>query len=113
MRSLAFPLVLLLAVAGARPAASAEVRLSLQEAVDRALSGNRALQATRERALASHSRADITDRLLWPRISLTSQWSRTDNAAMVFMGKLTSGVIEERDFAPALLNEPPPLITPV
>jgi outer membrane protein TolC len=74
--------------------------------VDKALSGNRALQATRERALAAHSSADMTDRILWPRISLSSQLSRTDNPAMVFMGKLNSGVIEARDFVPASLNDP-------
>ena len=99
-------LLCFLALAGPGPALGGEIRVSLSEAVDRALSGNRALQATRERALAAHSSADMTDRLLWPRISLSSQLSRTDNPAMVFMGKLNSGVIEARDFIPASLNDP-------
>jgi outer membrane protein len=91
---------------GTDPAWAAEVRVSLQEAKDLALSGNNFWLATRERALAAHARADMADRMLWPRVSLNSQWSRTDNTAMVFMGKLTSGVIASRDFEPALLNDP-------
>ena len=106
MRNSTLASFIILALTNAGPAGAAEVRVSLPEAIDLALSGNQALKATRERALATHSRAGITDRLLWPRVSLTSQWSRTDNAAMVFMGKLNSGVIEERDFAPATLNDP-------
>jgi outer membrane protein TolC len=104
VRSSALSFCWFLAFSGA--AGAGELRLSLPEALHKALSSNRALQATRERARAARSSADATDRLLWPRVSFTSQFARTDNAAMVFMGKLTSGVIEDRDFAPASLNDP-------
>jgi outer membrane protein len=104
--SLALLLPGLLLLTGATVAPAAEVRLSLADALDKALFGNRALQAAYARAGAAHSRSDQTDRLSWPRVSLTSQLSSTDDAAMVFMGKLTSGVIDESDFARPLLNDP-------
>lgn len=100
------PLVLSLGLAFSGAAVAEEVRVSLTEALSIAATGNSSLRAVRERALAAHARADQTDRLLWPRVNFNSDWSRTNNAAMVFMGRLTSGVIEERDFAPALLNDP-------
>lgn len=108
MRNKGFTLACLVLLSGANvaPSRAAEVRVSLQEAKDLALSGNNALLATRERALGAHARADLADRVLWPRVSVNSQWSRTDNAAMVFMGKLTSGVIKSPDFEPSLLNDP-------
>ncbi len=99
-------LSLSLGLAGAGTAGAEEVQVSLNEALTLAATQNRGLQAARERALAAHSRAEQTNRLLWPRVNFNTDWSRTDNAAMVFMGRLTSGVIEERDFAPALLNDP-------
>jgi len=102
------PLVcfLVLTALTADRARAQEVPVSLPEAIDIALSGNGGLLAARERARGAKARSDQADRLLWPRVTLNSQWSRTDNAALVFMGKLTSGIIEERDFAPALLNDP-------
>lgn len=90
----------------AEGAQAGEVRVSLSEALNLASSGNSSLGAARERARAAHARADQAGRLIWPKVNLNTQWSRTNNAAMVFMGRLNSGVVEENDFAPALLNDP-------
>lgn len=83
-----------------------DVPISLQAAVEKASQGNRALQATRARAQAAHSRSAMADRAAWPRVSFSSQLARSNDPAAVFVGRLMSGVIEERDFSPSSLNDP-------
>lgn len=81
--------------------------MSLAEAVALAEAGNPELQAATERAAAEGERADSAKRLLWPRLALTSGFTRTDNPAYAFSHKLTAGEFTEEDFAIDQLNSPP------
>ena len=65
--------------------------LSLAEALALAESGNPDVRAVAERASAQAERAEAARRLTWPRVTLTSGFTRTDNPAYVFADKLNGG----------------------
>jgi outer membrane protein TolC len=83
--------------------------VTLAEAIALAEAGNPELRATAERAAAEGQHAAAARRLLWPRLALTSGWSRTDNPSFVFSHKLTAGEFTQEDFAIDTLNAPPPV----
>ena len=85
------------------------VRLTLEEAMDRALENNARLLVAR----AGHdaARADVissTSRLL-PRLEGSLAWNRTSDPVGAFGTKLRQGEFGEADFAPGILNDPAPI----
>jgi outer membrane protein TolC len=83
-----------------------ERRLPLSEALALAERQNPELRALRERAEAESARAEAAGRTRLPRVTLSSSWSRTDNAAYVFAHKLNAGEFTLEDFAVDRLNDP-------
>jgi len=93
-------------VAVALALAGGEAPLTLEQALDLAQRRNPELLAGRERAAGQAARAESVRRSSWPRISLSSGWSRTDNPSMVFAGRLNAGELAEADLAIDRLNDP-------
>ncbi len=83
-----------------------DVPLTLSEALAIAEKDNPELRAAGARVEAQVARADSVRRMLWPRLSLTSNWTRTDLPAGVFANKLNSGQFGAADFDVARINEP-------
>jgi outer membrane protein TolC len=82
------------------------VPLTLAEALQMAEQQNPDIRAALERAEAETLRIEAFKRMSWPRLSLTSGWSRTNNPSMVFAQKLNAGEFTEDDFAIDRLNSP-------
>ncbi|MGE5125311.1 MAG: TolC family protein [Betaproteobacteria bacterium] len=95
--------VLLLAAAGVR----AEDRpLTLDDALALAAKDNPELRAASARVDAQAARTQSVRRMRWPRLGLSTTWSRMDLPAGVFANKLNSGAFTQADFDPAFLNDP-------
>jgi outer membrane protein len=97
---------LLTLIASAAPLGAQEVPLSLAQALDLAQQHNPEILAQRARTEAEAARAQAVKRTSWPRLSLTSAWSRSDTPALVFAQKLNSGDFTQDDFAIDRLNAP-------
>jgi outer membrane protein TolC len=80
--------------------------LTLAQALEAASRQNPEIVAARERALAQAARAESVGRGRWPRLSVSSAWTRTDNPTQVFANKLNSGEFTQQDFAIDRLNNP-------
>ena len=94
------------AVAGL-PAARADERpVTLAEALALAGEHNPELQAAAARVEAQRSRAESARRARWPRLALSTTWSRTDLPAAVFANKLNAGAFSAADFELRSLNQP-------
>ena len=76
-----FALALILAAA-AGPVAGADRPLRLDEALALAEAANPELQAAVERAQSQADRAEGVRKTSWPRLTLTSGWTRTDNPSL-------------------------------
>ncbi len=100
------PFVLALAAALADPPAVAREPLSLETALSRAGAQNPELRALRERASASATRAQATQKQKLPRFGAEVNAQRTDNAAAVFAHKLNAGQFTSQDFDITRLNSP-------
>jgi outer membrane protein TolC len=96
----------LAAALSSRAAPAEEVALTLAQALETASRQNPEIVAARERASAQAARAESVGRGRWPRLSVTSGWTRTDNPAMVFANKLNAGEFTQQDFAIERLNSP-------
>jgi len=83
-----------------------QMTVGLGEAQDRALSANQMLEVARQ-GLAQAQAMQVQ---AWaghlPRVSLTQQMIRTNNALSVFGFRLRQERVLEQDFAPAALNDP-------
>lgn len=88
------------------PLGAQEVSLSLAQALDLAEQHNPEILAQRARTEAEAARAQAVNRTRWPRLSLTSGWSRSDTPALVFAQKLNAGDFTQDDFAIDRLNAP-------
>lgn len=97
---------LLALIASAAPLRAQEVPLSLAQALDLARQHNPEILAQRARTEAEAARAQAVKRSTWPRLSLTSGWSRSDTPALVFAQKLNAGDFTQDDFAIDRLNSP-------
>lgn len=86
--------------------AAEEIPLTLVDALALADEQNPDILAARVRAEAQATRAETVRRMRWPRVSLTSGWSRTNNPSMVFAQKLNAGEFAQEDFAIDRLNDP-------
>jgi outer membrane protein TolC len=99
------------AVLGPAPRVLADdaTALTLSEALDLVDRQNPDLASARDGAAARGARADATARSAWPRLSVTSDWSRSDDPSRVFANKLRRGDFGAADFALDRLNDPAPL----
>jgi outer membrane protein len=100
-------LLSLLLLGFAAEALRAEERpLTLDEALSLATKANPELQAAGARVEAQVARAESTRRMSWPRLGLSSSWSRTDLPAGVFANELNSGEFTPADFDVTRINDP-------
>jgi outer membrane protein TolC len=83
-----------------------DLSVTLNEALAIAEKDNPELQSAGARVDAQVARADSVRRMLWPRLGLSSSWTRTDMPAAVFANKLNSGQFSATDFDVARINEP-------
>jgi outer membrane protein len=93
----------LLGVPGVR---GEDVTVTLAEALSLASTANPELQAAAARVEAQEARTESVRRMRWPRLSLSTSWSRMDLPAGVFANKLNSGQFTMEDFDIARLNDP-------
>lgn len=87
-------------------AAEPPQRLDIAAALALAEQGNPGYAAARARAEAQDLRRSAAARTLWPRLSLSTEVSRTNNPTRVFSQKLGRGVFTADDFALGPLNNP-------
>jgi outer membrane protein len=108
MRGMAAAIHLLIALFLATPAvlAADEVSVSLHQALELAVQQNPEILAQRTRTEVEAAKAEGVRRTAWPRLSLSTGWSRTDTPSMVFAQKLNSGEFTQDDFAIDRLNDP-------
>ncbi len=83
-----------------------DVPLSLAQALELAGQHNPEILARRARTQAETARAEAVQRTRWPRLVLSSGWSRTNTPSMVFAEKLNAGDFGQSDFAIDQLNSP-------
>lgn len=86
--------------------ASAQSVLTLGEATAQAMSGNRALEATRSGAREAASRADEARSAFYPRITAIESWQRGNNPVFVFSSLLSARQFGAGNFAIDALNHP-------
>ncbi len=92
--------------AAERPGSRAGERLSLREAVTRALSGNPGIEAMRAREKAAASQVDAVRSGYLPRVNYQEMVQRGNNPVYVFGALLTQRQFAERNFAIGSLNRP-------
>ncbi|MCC7340581.1 MAG: TolC family protein, partial [Bryobacterales bacterium] len=92
--------------AAERPGSRAGERLSLREAVTRALSGNPGIEAMRAREKAAASQVDAARSGYLPRVNYQEMVQRGNNPVYVFGALLTQRQFAERNFAIGSLNRP-------
>ncbi len=85
---------------------ASEQKLTIQQAVDLALSQNYLLAAEQARVDAAQSAALGAERSRWPTITAYSAISRTDSPLQAFGSKLEQSRISANDFDPSNLNNP-------
>lgn len=84
-----------------------EIRpLTLAEAVEEAVAGNRGLAAARARADAAEAAVKGSDSFMWPTLGVDAATIRTNDPVGVFGTKLRQGRFTEEDFAIDALNHP-------
>jgi outer membrane protein len=108
MRGMPAAIYLLIGVFLATPAvlAADEEPVSLHQALELAVQQNPEILAQRARTEAEAAKAEGVRRTGWPRLSLSTGWSRTDTPSMVFAQKLNAGEFTQDDFAIDRLNDP-------
>lgn len=96
-------------IAGAGSAGAQARPVTLQEALAAAERANPELQAALARVEAQQARTDSVRRLRWPRLGLSTSWSRSELPAAVFANRLSSGELTAADFDLAAANDPAPV----
>ncbi|MFO0754670.1 MAG: TolC family protein [Thermodesulfovibrionales bacterium] len=106
-----FFLLLLLAVLSAGPgvARAAELRVSLVEALHRALEENPELSALRNALSAQGEEIGVSRSSLLPKLSFEEAVTRTNNPPFAFSAKLNQERFSQDDFALRSLNAPKPI----
>ena len=97
--------LLVASAAGAQPATVAP-RLELERAVRDALESNASLRATRAGAQSAGAGVESARARLFPRVSFTESWQRSDQPVFVFSTLLASRQFAASNFAIDLLNHP-------
>lgn len=93
--------------AAARSQEPSAVRpLSLDEAIAEALEGNASLAVARAETDLAGAEARAAAAPLWPRIDLSSGWTRSNDPVFAFGTKLRQGIFTEADLALDALNAP-------
>jgi outer membrane protein TolC len=90
-------------------AAPQDVPLTLRDAVEAALGGNRALAAAEARAEAAELGAGAKEGFVFPTIQATAGAVRTNDPVGVFGTKLRQRRFEQADFDIGALNDPDPV----
>ncbi len=80
--------------------------LSLDEAIAEALEGNASLAVARAETDLAGAEARAAAAPLWPRIDLSSGWTRSNDPVFAFGTKLRQGIFTEADLALDALNAP-------
>lgn len=80
--------------------------LSLGDAIGKALEQNPGLAAGRHQVAAAADRITQARSGFYPRINVTEAWQKTTNPMWAFGLMLNQGIITQRDFDPARLNDP-------
>jgi len=96
------------ALLGFAAGAAEPIRVTLDEALERARAGNPMLQAARAEVDSQEGRAKEARGLRLPDLTLSESFQRTNNPVYVFMGKLTQTSFTMADFALDALNDPEP-----
>jgi len=81
-------------------------RLTLAEAIVKALENNHEIRAVKSAAEAGKQDIGIARSYLLPKISIEERYLRTNNPGYAFMSKLNQSRIETPDFNPDSLNSP-------
>jgi outer membrane protein TolC len=89
--------------------ASAERPLSLDEAIAEALAGNAGLAIARAGTDVAHADAKEASSYLWPRIDVSTGWTRSNDPVFAFGTKLRQGIFSESDLGLDALNNPDPI----
>lgn len=99
---------LLPAAAGAQEPAAGGV-LTLERAIAEAVTANPALAAEEAAARAAEAGVDESRSALWPRVEVSTDFSRTTHPVAVFGNLLSQERFREENFDVDFLNEPDPL----
>lgn len=83
-----------------------EMRLTLPEAVAKALENNHEIKAGKSALAAGQEDIGIARSYLLPKISIEERYLRTNNPVYAFMSRLNQSRIETQDFNPDSLNSP-------
>ena len=83
-----------------------EERLTIVEAVLKALDDNHEIKAMKSSSLANEQDIGIARSYLLPQISIEERYLRTNNPGYAFMSRLNQERIEASDFNPDKLNHP-------
>ncbi len=83
-----------------------DMRLTIREAVEKALVDNHAIKAVKSGLAAGRQDIGIARSYLLPKISLEERYLRTNTPGYAFMSKLNQSRIAAADFNPDFLNSP-------
>lgn len=88
------------------PVFASAAPLTLDEAVQRALTHNPELRAAERQTQATQARSDAAQLLFRPQVDLRYMARRSDNPLDAFADKLNTRSVTAADLAPAAINEP-------
>jgi outer membrane protein TolC len=106
---LAAALLALAPSAGFGQATMEERPISLDEAIAEALVGNAGLAVSRAETEMARAEVTTASSFLWPRIDVSTGWTRSDDPVFAFGTKLRQGIFTESDLALDALNNPDPI----
>jgi outer membrane protein len=98
-----------LAMAAGSASAAGDTTLTLQRAIDTAMTGSHQLGAAEAQAAAADAGSREARSYRLPRVELSETYSRTTNPVYVFMNLLGQEAFGPANFDPAFLNSPPAL----
>ncbi|MFO7588672.1 MAG: TolC family protein [Gemmatimonadota bacterium] len=96
------------APAGAQEAAAVRP-LSLDAAIAEALEGNASLAVARAESDRARAESKAAASPLWPRIDVSTGWTRSNDPVFAFGTKLRQGIFAQADLALEALNSPDPI----
>ena len=82
--------------------------LTLEQAIEAALTNNPGLKAANSQVDASQAGAVKSRSGFLPKVTITEIWSRSDNPLMALGTKLNQEIVGPADFNPAVMNSPDP-----
>ena len=91
------------------PVIAAQELLTVDRAVQNALTQNASLRATRTAVSEADAHVDETRSGWFPRVSISETWQRGDQPVFVFSSLLAARQFSAANFAPEALNHPDPI----